>query len=269
MIIKVTEIDQFDKLIHDENTSFDKVTVFDRNGLAPISVGQKFGLINIVGEVIIPFMYESIVLSTVNAYSVCLDKKWGFVTKSNQVIIPIEYDLTSDFVENVCAVKKDNKWGFIDLINEVVIPIEYEGCSDFRDGIAGVVKNNKWGVINKKNELIIDYQYQYLTPVDANFITFGEATDFKVDRPDILAYFPYMLDKNNYLMHFGLITISNEKVLEAVSELPILESFDNRPVVRQNYQLGYLNNENEFVKFDQFTIDPYEEKILKQIGVMK
>lgn len=269
MIIKITEIDQFDKLIHDENTTFDKVTVFDRNGLAPISIDQKFGLINDLGQVVIPLIYDSIVMSTVNAYSVCLEKKWGFVTKSNQVIIPIEYDLTSDFVENLCAVKKDNKWGFIDLLNQEIIPISYDGCTDFRDGIAGVVKDEKWGVINKQNELLIDYQYEYLTPVDANFITFGESTSTKVDRPDILAYFPYLLGKDNYLMNFGLITINNEKVLDAVSELPILESFENRPVVRQNYQLGYLNNSNEFVKFDQFTIDPYEEKILKQIGVMK
>jgi len=269
--MKVTpkDIDQFDSLIHNEKTTFEDLTIFDRNGLAPVSKDNIYGLINALGEVIIPFEYQSIVLSTVNAYSVSKNDKWGYITKTNQILIPIEYDVTSDFIENVCAVKKAGKWGFIDLINQTVIPFEYDGCSDFRAGLAGVVKNGKWGVINKQNDLIIDYQYEYLTPVDENFITFGKASEIKVDRPDILAYFPYMLSPENYIMHFGLISIDNKMILEPISELPILESFDGKPVVRQNYQLGYLENMKDFIPFEQFTIDSYEEKILKQIGVMK
>lgn len=262
------DVDQFDSLIHGDETTFDQLTTFDRNGLAPVSKDNIFGLINSSGDVIIPFEYDSIVMSTVNAYSVSKNGKWGFITKSNQILIPIEYDLTSDFIENVCAVKKDGKWGFIDLLNSIIIPFDYEGCTDFRCGIAGVVKNDKWGVINKKNELILDYQYEYLTPVDENFLTFGKASDFKVDRPDILAYFPYFLNPDNYLMKFGLITIDNKVILDAISELPVLESFDGKPVIRQNYQLGYLKDKQEFIPFEQFKIDPYEEKILKQIGVM-
>lgn len=269
MTITPKDIDQFDSLIHGDKTTFTDLTTFDRNGLAPISIDNKYGLINLKGEVIIPLEYESIVMSTINAYSVSKEGKWGFITKSNQILIPIEYDLSSDFIETVCAVKKDGKWGFIDLLNQTIIPFQYDGCTDFRAGIAGVVKDGKWGVINKNNELIIDYQYEYLTPVDANFITFGVATNHKVDRPDILAYFPYMLSADHHLMKFGLLTIHNEVVLEPVSELPVLESFDGQPVVRQNYQQGYLKDMKEFVPFEQFKIDPYEEKILKQIGVMK
>lgn len=268
MKITARDIDQFDSLIHGDETTFEQLTTFDRNGLAPVSIDNIFALINTLGEVVVPFEYQSIVMSTINAYSVSKNDKWGFITKSNQVLIPIEYDLTSDFIENFCAVKKDGKWGFIDLLNSISIPFEYEGCTDFKSGIAGVVKNGKWGVINKENELIIDYQYEYLTPVDANFLTFGVATNFKVDRPDILTFFPYFLNPENYLMHFGLISINNEILLDAISELPVLESHDGKPVIRQNYQIGYLENK-DFIPFTQFSIDPYEEKILKQIGVMK
>lgn len=269
MKITTREIDQFDELIHDDKTTFEDLMTLDRNGLGPVTINNKCGLINAVGEVFLPFEYDAIANSTVNAYSVCKDGKWGFVTKSNQILIPLEYDLISDFIENLCAVKKDGKWGFIDLLNKVIIPLKYDGCTDFRAGLAGVVKDNKWGVINKNEELLIDYQYEYLTPVDENFITIGKATTIKVERPDILAYFPYMLSKDNYIMHFGLINIKNEKILEPISELPILESFEGNPVIRQNYQLGYLKDMNEFVPFEQFKIDPYEEKILKQINVMK
>jgi hypothetical protein len=269
MKITPKEVDQFDELIHNDETKFEDLTIFDRNGLAPISKNNLYGLIDVAGNLVIDFQYQSIVMSTINAYSVSKDNLWGFVTKSNQIIIPIEYDLASDFIENVCAVKKQGKWGFIDLLNQVVIPFDYDGCTDFKAGIAGVVKNDKWGVINKSNELIIDYQYEYLTPVDQNFLSFGKATSLKVERPDILAYFPYFLSKDNYLMHFGLLSINNEIILDAVSELPVLESFDGNPVIRKNYQLGYLKDMKDFVIFDQFKIDPYEEKILKQINVMK
>lgn len=263
------DTDQFDNLVHKETTTFEDLTIFDRNGLAPISIEDKFGLIDKEGNVIIPFDYQKLVLTTVNAYSAQQNDKWGFVTKSNQILIPFDYDLTSDFIENICAVKKDGKWGFIDLINQVVIPFLYDGCTDFKAGLAGVEQNGKWGMIDKTNQLLIDYQYEYLTPVDQNFATFGQVTTNKVERPDILAYFPYFLSKDNNLMHFGLISTQNELILEAISELPILESYENQPVIRQNYQLGYLKDGKDFVKFDQFSIDPYEEKILKQIGVMK
>jgi hypothetical protein len=270
-IMKITpkETDQFDDFVHKDETTFEELTVFDRNNLAPISIQNKFGLIDKEGSVIIPFDYEKLVLTTVNAYSAEKNGKWGFITKSNQILIPFEYELTSDFIENICAVKKDGKWGFIDLLNQTVIPFEYDGCTDFKSGLAGVEKDGKWGMIDKKNQLIIDYQYEYLTPVDQNFATYGQASDFKVDRPDILAYFPYFLSKDSFLMHFGLISTQNERILDPLSELPILESFENQPVIRQNYQLGYLKDGKEFIKFEQFSIDPYEEKILKQIGVMK
>ncbi|WP_333662190.1 WG repeat-containing protein [Chishuiella changwenlii] len=260
--------DQFDDFVHKDTTTFEELTTFDRNNLAPISVNNKFGLINKSGEVILPLEFDKLVLTTVNAYSALKNNKWGLITKSNQIIIPFEYELTSDFIENLCAAKKDGKWGFIDLTNQIIIPFQYDGCTDFKAGLAGVELNGKWGLIDKENKLLIDYQYEYLTPVDQNFITFGKATGLKVERPDILAYFPYFLSKDNYLMNFGLISINNEIILEAISELPILESFDNQPVIRKNYHLGYLKNGTEFVKFNQFEIDPYEEKILKQLGVM-
>lgn len=267
--ISPKDTDQFDDFVHKETTTFEELTVFDRNNLAPISIDNQFGLIDKEGNVIIPFEYQKLVLTTVNAYSAQKENKWGIITKSNQILIPFEYDLTSDFIENICAVKKDGKWGFIDLLNQVVIPFEYDGCTDFRAGLAGVEKEGKWGMIDKNNQLIIAYQYEYLTPVDQNFATFGEATSLKIERPDILAYFPYFLSKENYLMHFGLISTKNEQILNPISELPILESFENQAVIRQNYQLGYLKDGKDFVKFEQFTIDPYEEKILIQLGVMK
>ena len=269
MKILPQETDQFDDLIHNEKTTFNDLTVFDRNGLAPISKDNLYGLIDSLGEVVVPFEYQSIVMSTYNIYSVSKNDKWGYITKANEIVIPIEYDLTSDFIENLCAVKKEGKWGFIDLLNEVVIPIDYDGCTDFKSGIAGVMKDEKWGVIDKNNELKIDYQYQYLTPVDENFISFGVESNIKVERTDILAHFPYMISKNNYIMNFGLISSKNEVLLEPISELPVLESFNGNPVVRINYQIGYLENMKNFIPFKQFEIDPYEEKILKQLGVMK
>ena len=113
--ISPKDTDQFDDFVHKETTTFEELTVFDRNNLAPISIDNQFGLIDKEGNVIIPFEYQKLVLTTVNAYSAQKENKWGIITKSNQILIPFEYDLTSDFIENICAVKKDGKWGFIDL----------------------------------------------------------------------------------------------------------------------------------------------------------
>lgn len=269
MIIKIEEIDQYDQSVHADLKNFSEFISFDRNELAIVSKNSLFGVIDHSGKVIIPFSYNELFLSTIkNVYSAKQGDFWGFITIANQILIPFEYQLTSDFIEHLCAVKKNDRWGFIDLLNKLIIPLEYDGCTDFSNGYAGVMKNKKWGAIDVKNTLLIPYQYAYLTATPGHYFTVGKTSTIKVNRPDLLAYFPYFLSEDQFLIHFGLINLNNEIVLDFISELPILESFEEQPVVRQNYQQGYLKHNTEFIPFPQFTIDPYEEKILKQLGVM-
>lgn len=269
MTIKINEIDQFDASIHNEELTFNELLSFDRNQLAIVSKDNHFGVIDQEGNIVIPFQYQQLVLSTIhNVYSAKRDEMWGFITRSNQVLIPLVYELTSDFIEHLCAVKKDDKWGFIDLLNTTVIPFLYDGCTDFSQGYAGIMQNQQWGAIDKTNHQVIPFQYAYVSAAGDGYFTVGKESSIKVERPDLLAYFPYFLSNNHHLLHFGLINQNNELILDYVSELPILESFEQQPVVRQNYQQGYLKNNTDFTAFDHLTIDPYEEKILKQLGVM-
>lgn len=269
MKIQPNEVDQFNPEIHNENTTWQQLTVFDRNGLGLVSQNQKFGLINPEGEVVLNFSYEKIVPAFDDNYSASKDEKWGFINQKEEIVIPFDYELCSDFVDDLCAVRQDNKWGFINKENELVIPFEYEGCTDFRFGYAGVTKDGKWGAINKKNEIVLPFEWLYMLSVGDGLFTMGEKSKIKVERPDILARYPYFGTPDYHLIKFGLINLDNQIVSRCMSEIPITHFENGRPVVRVNYEFGTLDNFKHFIKKPKYKANPYDVKILKQLGVIE
>ncbi|GHV12530.1 hypothetical protein FACS1894219_05630 [Clostridia bacterium] len=52
--------------------------------------------------------------------------KCGFINTKGDVVIPYIYDSVHWFCEGYAAVKKGGKWGFIDDTANIVIPFEYD-----------------------------------------------------------------------------------------------------------------------------------------------
>lgn len=269
MKLKPNEVDQFNATMHDENTAWQQITVFDRNGHGLVSKDQKYGLINQEGEVILSLSYDKIVPAFEGNYSVTKDGKWGFVNAKEEIVIPLEYDLTSDFIDDLCAVKIGDKWGFINKSNEIVIPVEYDGCSDFRFGHAGVMKNQKWGAINKQNQEVMPFEWEYLMSIGDGLFTMGQKSKIKVERPDILARYPYFGTPDYHLIKFGLINLEGKIIARCVSEIPITHFEDGKPIVRVNYQIGTLENFTHFIRKAKYKPNPYDLKILRRLGVIE
>ncbi len=269
MKILSKDVDQFNPEIHNETTPWSQLTVFDRNQNGLLSKDQKFGLINPDGDVVLDFIYDKIVPAFEDTYSASKEGKWGFVNTKNEIIIPFDYDLTSDFFDEFCAVKKDDKWGFINKKNELVIPFEYEGCTDFRFGYAGVAKDGKWGAIDKNNQTVLPFDWLYMLSIGENMFTVGEKSKIKVSRPDIMARFPYFGTADYHIIKFGLIDLEGKQLSRCVSELPITQFENGKPVVRVNYEFGTLENFTHFIKKPKYKANPYDLKILKQLGVIE
>ncbi|MDK7675270.1 WG repeat-containing protein [Weeksella virosa] len=264
-----SEVDQFNPQIHNDQTTWPQITVFNQLHHGLVSKDQKYGLINPDGEVIFDLVYDKIIPANNSRYGVVKDGKWGFVDTEENVIIPLEYDLTSDFFDGLCAVKLNERWGYINEQNKVVIPIEYDGCSDFNNGFAGVAKDGKWGAINKQNEIVIPFDWHYMLSIGNGYFTMGEKTKIKVERPDILARYPYFGTADYYLIKFGLLDMEGKVVSKCVSEIPITQFEKGRPVVRINYEFGTLDNFKHFIKKPKYKANSYDLKILRRLGVIE
>lgn len=87
------------------------------------------------------------------------DGKWGLVNEVGQVVIPLIYDDVGHFSEGLVYAKQNGKYGFIDKKGQVVIAFKYDDARNFSEGLAGVKKNDKWGFVDVKDKVVLDFHY--------------------------------------------------------------------------------------------------------------
>lgn len=96
-------------------------------GIIIVNKQGKYGLMNHVGEMVIPFEYDEIVKdNTKRCFVVTQNKKNGLVSFEGMLLIPLEYDGIGDGSRSTFAAKLDGYWGVISEDNHVVLPFEYD-----------------------------------------------------------------------------------------------------------------------------------------------
>lgn len=80
--------------------------------------------------------------------------KVGVIDMNGELKIPFTYDVMNEFSEGLCSVSLNNKYGCIDKTGKLVIPLQYEGMGSFSEGWAPVYQNKKYGFINKAGKLM-------------------------------------------------------------------------------------------------------------------
>lgn len=158
------------------------------NGLASVKYDEKWGYIDCLGNIVIPFSYDwassfgefgfdkniAVVKNNIDKdrmpmFTACpswlIDKKGRKITPKYGVILPIERKLS--IVNNGTCFKSigknfavsDGKWGAINKKGKEIIPCEYDLIYPFHDVITFVQKEGKWGVVNENGQLIIPCKY--------------------------------------------------------------------------------------------------------------
>ncbi|MRG46887.1 hypothetical protein GFS24_17330 [Chitinophaga sp. SYP-B3965] len=140
---------------------------FDKSSSFPASKAGKWGMINLKGEIKIPFQYEEMG-SIGNVYKVASKGLKGFISKEGKVLLPIQYTSIERFMNNALKntpyyiITNNSKKGVWDSKTQTYTAALYDKITDACEGNFIVVNNNKYGIINTKNELIIPIQYDHL-----------------------------------------------------------------------------------------------------------
>lgn len=116
---------------------------------------KKYGLINIYGDIILPFDFESIRYSNFeNRFWVKQHNKWGIVDSKGKMIQPINIDKYEGQIvhlNNKSGILNENlsAWFFEPIYDTIVI-----------SSFIFMQKDGYWGVINKSGKTLLDFDYQ-------------------------------------------------------------------------------------------------------------
>lgn len=117
---------------------------------------ERVGLIDSLGNVIVPAIYEEIGNVIDNRIAVKRGTKWGFCDLKGQEIIPCQYDKVQDFSEGLAAFKKDRRWGFLDKNGTVVLKNIYKKVGNFKNDLAPIVLKYDYQYIDKSGNIAFE-----------------------------------------------------------------------------------------------------------------
>jgi hypothetical protein len=149
--------------------------------LLPVCVNDKYGYINLRGEVVVPCQYDfasefSEGLARIRVvYNQDVDEQEYFliddsVRKTSSFTCQ---SCSHDFSEGLLALKRNGKWGYLDKSAMEAIPPSFQNVGDFIDGLAwastrlevqwklGVIDQPE-GIINRRGEWVIPPEYARL-----------------------------------------------------------------------------------------------------------
>jgi len=124
---------------------------------------DRYGLMNIEQEEIIPFEYKYIDYINDNFIIVIDDDgKYGVINTNNEVVLSFEYDEIFNITEycGYLRISKNNEFGLINSSNaEIVVPLEYESIEYAGNETAVAIKEGRWGVIDVRNKIVVPFIY--------------------------------------------------------------------------------------------------------------
>lgn len=138
------------------NPKYDKCYSFS-HGFAAIGENGKWGYLNEHFQTVIPTIYDWIdPRYSGDPILVSQHEKWGLIDISGNIITPIDYDYIGNYIDDIAMINQKNKWGFIDRNGNKAIPLIYDKVDIFTNGKARVKLNGKEFFIDKNGNRLSD-----------------------------------------------------------------------------------------------------------------
>ena len=178
------------------------ITPFDE-GVAIIIKDEKKGVIDKMGNIVVPIEYDDIYELASGNVRVIKGEMEGIIDNKGNMITPLHKPSTSteivlvdstsasgpnyQFHEGLAVIYKDNKVGYINEKGIIVVSPKYDDANDFHEGLAVVaVKSNNsfnYGYIDKTGKEVIPCQF-----CDASAFSEGFAIARKEFGPNYCFY---------------------------------------------------------------------------------
>lgn len=139
---------------------YDELIYQKKEGFLLAREKRLWGMLNILGDCVVPLKYNRIDLIGENLI-VKLNDKYGVINVDNKQIVPIIYDeIIYDNTEDLFFVKEKEHWGLLDNTGAEIMPFKYEKINNqFSCHRLAVSNNRKWGFVNEAGAEVIKCIY--------------------------------------------------------------------------------------------------------------
>lgn len=135
------------------------------DGFAKVKKGDKFGVIDTKGEVVMPIESDTLGIPTEGFVAFKNRGYWGYrELAGNKRIIEPKYDQVWPYEKGVAKVRKGDRFGLIDPNGFEVLRVEYNDIESNSDiGLLTVTKNGKKGLMDRDKNLILGFKYDEIS----------------------------------------------------------------------------------------------------------
>jgi hypothetical protein len=155
---------------------------------------------------------------------VSINDKWGAIDKTGEFVISPIWDEMYLFSEGAVKVKKDNKWGAVNTKGEIIVKPVYDSLTNFSNGLALAEKNHKKYWINSHGDYFGEFKGQFDTI--ANYIDEGILF---YEKDNLYGAIKISSQDFTYEESNGEITIT-KYTGSGASEISIPATIDEKPV---------------------------------------
>lgn len=216
---------------------------YNDNELIAVPIGEKWGYINLKGEVVIPPQYDSASLFYDGIAEVEIDGKYGFINKKNEIVIPLNHTIRQNADEY--RKKIDNK-----------TPHSYRRLRELGDGIWLISEKKDWNYFRKglsfEDTIIVEPQFDKIEKCGNGFVLHDGDEMGLANKKGIVIYPQYyeltsVFDDVFMVVHdmidntkrYGLVDINGNTMAPVIYEYPFFEHYEACGV---GYELQFITN---------------------------
>lgn len=201
-------------------------------------------------------------------------QKYGLIDLDGNIIIPVSYDdmfFKTDNTRYIVA-KKDEKYGIISSTNEELLPFNYNAIEVYDNNIV-LVKDNYLGIMDNELKLIYNYELRLTDQEYNSRICCGNKNSFEVFKNDnnlIITTFPKNKDDSDGKTFNNTLILNKKNEITELKKQTIKYVYDEDNVINKKY-LVKENIDDKTLSLDIYDTDgtkltTYETIVSDQIN---
>ena len=184
------------------------------------------------------------------------NNRYGFMNIAGEVVVPNDFDFTGYFQEGLAVVVKGEKFGFINKRGELQIPCMYTSAGDFIDGLAIIELNDKLGVIDRNGRYRFECIYEDFGVFSEGLVYASIDEKYGYYNEDGEQIIPHNFDDAyDFQNQMAKVEINGVQTFIERSGAPIVPEsyeeieryFDTLFVVKKKGKFGFVNNKGKWV----------------------
>ncbi len=179
---------------------------------------KKFGLIDTIGRIIIPFEYDEMAAPSEGLFLTKLGGKYGFINKKNNTIIDHKLAYASPFSEGLAAASKSKLIGFINRKGDFEIKERFTSADDFAYGYAQVFFYNQTSVVNPSGEILFPFIFKSIHSVGNSQFVFEASENLRNTLTSTLPQLKIAQKPEELAQYDSLITTMDSEIDSEILE---------------------------------------------------